>query len=49
MSKTERLGQAKQAQFQNLREDNLKIRAATFKNHKAYDRTAAKRDWKKDA
>ena len=46
MSKTERLGQAKQAQFQNLRDDNLKIRSATFRNKKVYSRSAEKRAWK---
>lgn len=38
----------KQAQFQNLQKDGLKIRSSKFKNAKRYDRTAAKRSWKSE-
>ena len=38
----------KQAQFQNLQKDGLKIRSSKFKNQKRYDRTAAKRAWKSE-
>ena len=34
------------AQFLNMQEDGIKMRAATFKNKKAYDRK--KKDWKKE-
>ncbi len=36
----------KKAMFKNMAEDGLKIRAATFKNKKAYNRKDT--SWKKD-
>lgn len=49
MSRTERLGMGQKAMHLNYKEDGIRLRAAAFKNKRAYDRNASKRDWKKDA
>lgn len=42
----EQLGKGKKAQFLNMKEDGIKIRSATFKNKKAYDRKKEKKvEW----
>lgn len=41
-----KLGTGRKAQFLNMKEDGLKLRAATFKNKRAYDRKD--KSWKKD-